>query len=433
MTRDFRAYWAAETTSVFGSMFTLTAVGVVAVETFDATASQIGLVTGAATVPALLFGMASGSLADRLARPRRALMLCDAIGSITVFGLAVGLWTGLATLWWLVGVSFVLGLLATIISPVYFTHLSTVVGTEPTALVQARARLQSGQYGARIAGRSAAGPVIAALGAAGGLVVDAVSYLVSFVLLASLRAPDRRAAPDCGAADPAVSAAAAAGARALWRHPFLRALVCYLIGLSVITGAVTTLTAPFLLRTLALPVPLYGLILGGPGVAGLIGSLVATRQVGRMGAARLVLLGFGGAAASMAILPAATGGPVTLSVVAALGVAVPILFGAIANVGLVGVMTSGVPARVMGRAVATMTTATTAATLVGALGGGLLGDLVGIRTALWLCAGLAVASLVCIVPAARAATDRVAAGQDTADTMAGGRAADATAGRRADG
>lgn len=399
MTRDFRAYWFAEVTSVFGSMFTLTAVGIVAVETYDANATQIGLITAAGTAPVILFGLVAGALADRVRRPRRLLIACDASGAAAVLTVAVGVWAGWAGLWWLAGLSFALGAIGTVVSPVYFTHLSAIVGTTGEGgedVVRGRGRLQSGQYGARIVGRAAAGPVIAVFGPALSIVIDAVTYVISLVLLAGLRTPDRPAQPQPVDSD----AAGRSGWRALTADRFLGSLVWFLLILSGVLGAVTTLTTPFLLRGLDIPVTWYGAVMGTSGIAGLIGSLVATRLVGRFSGAALTVVGFGAAAASLLVLPTA-GGPAAVAVpIAGLGVAAPVLFGAVANIGLVGVMTTAVPGHLMGRAVAAMTTATTVCQLVGAVGGGYLGDLLGIRPTLWLCA---VAALTAVVVAASAA------------------------------
>ncbi|TMM41339.1 MAG: MFS transporter [Actinobacteria bacterium] len=131
MSRDFRAYWAAEVTSTFGSVFTVTAIGIVAVRSFDASAGQVGVVTAAATLPTVVFAVLSGTVADRLRRPRRVLMACDAVAALAVAAVAVGVWRGWATVWWLVALNLVLGGLSTLVEPVYFTHRAAGRGCSP--------------------------------------------------------------------------------------------------------------------------------------------------------------------------------------------------------------------------------------------------------------------------------------------------------------
>jgi MFS family permease len=118
MISDFRRYWTAEVTSTFGSMFTTTAIGIVAVRVFDASAGTVGIITAAAAVPALAYGLLAGAVADRLRRPRRALMACDAIAALAVAALGVGVVTGVASVWWLVIVTLVLGTVVTVVEPV---------------------------------------------------------------------------------------------------------------------------------------------------------------------------------------------------------------------------------------------------------------------------------------------------------------------------
>jgi MFS family permease len=410
MNRDFGLYWTAEVTSLFGSTFTATAVSVLAVTTFDATPGQIGLVTAAGSVPTIVFGLVSGVVADRLRRPRSVLMACNAAGAAAVLALAAGVWQGAASVWWLAGLGLLLGTTGVLTAPIYFTHLSGLLAPRgdtasrpaPGDLIRGRAKLQSGQYGARLTGHAAAGPVIA-LSAVLGLVADALSYLVSLVLLLSIRAPDRGVAQPADRPGGSIARQVADGARTLWRPPFLRAMLPLFAVLSAASGAVATLTAPFLLRNLQVPVALYGLLFALTGVAGLAGSVVATRLVSRVTSTTLTLIGFSGAAVALLFLPAAVGGLPIAATIAGIGIALPIFFGAMANIGLTGVITIDIPEEFLGRVTATVQTLVIWGYLVGAVVGGLLGDRFGVRAALFASGLGALVCLLIVLPAARAA------------------------------
>ena len=399
MSRDFRAYWAAEVTSTFGSVFTVTAIGIVAVRSFDASAGQVGVVTAAATLPTVVFAVLSGTVADRLRRPRRVLMACDAVAALAVAAVAVGVWRGWATVWWLVALNLVLGGLSTLVEPVYFTHLGGLVDGE--ALVRGRARLQSGEYGANVVGRALAGPVVAVFGGAVGFAVDAASYVFSFVSLMRLRAPDRAVPRRDDEGEESLLREAAAGVRAVAGHPFLRALTGFLVAWGAIMAAITALTVSFLLGTLRIPTAWYGALFAFTGLAGLAGSLLGGRWVGRISYPVLTLGGFAGAILTSLLLPVAAGPLVVAASLAVLGIALPVFFGAIANIGLTGVLTVDISEGVLGRVLAALRTATMTAQVAGALLGGLLGDLVGVRLALWLCSVAALGSLVLATPAVR--------------------------------
>ncbi|OLR92848.1 MFS transporter [Actinokineospora bangkokensis] len=409
MNRDFRHYWSAEVSSTFGSTFTTTAIGALGVTAFAATPAELGVVSAAAMVPACVFGVFAGAVGDRLRRPRRALMGCDAFGALFLLVAAAGLLTGAATIWWLAALCFLLGSMATVVETVYFTHLNTLVSGDD--LVAGRVKLQTGEYGARTAGKALAGVVIAAFGGAAALLLDALSYLTSLVLLKRITAEDRGPEREPGPRTTLLRDIRD-GFTELRHNSFLRAYSAFTGIRSLAVGALTTITAPFLLVDLAVPLSLYGVLFAVSGLAGLLGSLVAGRLAKRMELGALANFGSIGLVLSGLVLPAA-GGPLPLAAaVAVLGLALPVAFGAIANVGLSGAITQLVPETVLGRAVATLRTIGTTAQVVGALGGGLLGSAIGLRPSAWLCAVVSILGCLFVlrIPRPAPAEERVPVG-----------------------
>lgn len=409
MRRDVNLYWCGQTASAFGSVFTAIALPVVALTDLGATPGEVGVIGAAATVPGIVLGLLAGALADRVARPRRAMLLLDLLSAAAVGAVALGLRQGVASIGWLIGLGLVQGFLGVLLASLYFVHLRQLVGAQ--AIGQARARLQAGQFGAALAGRILAGPVIALFGSSAALATDGASYLLSALALASMRSPDRTAALPRAAAPRQGVRGAAAGLRFFAAHPFHRALLLFMVAPAAALAGAATLTGPFLLRTVHLPVGVYGLAFVLSGVMGLTGSAVAGRLLHPGRDARLtVLVCFGGALLSSVLLPVAAG-PLPLAVVcAALGIGLPVLFGAVANVALVSVLATDVPEAVMGRAMAALQVVTSATALVGALAGGFLGDLLGVRSALWVLIGAALLVIGAVGPsAARAARDLRAA------------------------
>jgi MFS family permease len=399
MRRDFRLFWLGQTSSIFGSLFTTTATGLVAVRFLGATPAQTGLLVAAASVTPLLLGIPVGALADRLDRPRRVLIGCDLFGMAAVGLLAAGLWRHWASVWWLIALNIVLGGITLVVETVYFIHLRGIVAKDE--LVVARARLQTGEYGAGVLGRAAAGPVIAAAGGAIAFVIDGVSYLVSAVSLIRLRTPEQRR--KTGGKAQQRSAGMFAGMRVVAGHGFLRPVAGFLAVQGLVAGATSALTAQFLIRVLKLPTAVYGLPFLLVGLCGMAGSLAAARLAKRGTSIRVMTAGgFVASALAAALLPLARG-PVALAVIlAGLGLALPVFFGAIANVGMTSVLTTEVPEQVLGRAVAGMQTLMTLVGLVGAVGGGVLGNAVGVHPALWLATSVSIAGLSLAVPMVRA-------------------------------
>jgi predicted MFS family arabinose efflux permease len=399
MQRDFRLFWLGQTGSVFGSLFTTTATGLVAVRFLRATPAQTGLLVAAASVLPLLAGLPVGALADRLSRPRRALIGCDLIGMTAVGLLACGLWFHWATIWWLIALNTVLGGVTLVVETVYFIHLRSIVAED--SLAASRARLQSTEYGAGALGRALAGPLVALSGGAAAFLIDAVSYLVSAACLSRLRAPDARRADGGGTARS--SGGLFAGMRLVAGDSFLRPLMTYLAWQGLAAGATSALTAQFLIRVLALPTDLYGVPFVLTGVCGLAGSLTAARIVRRGVAVRFMATGgFVASTITAALLPFARG-PVAVAVIlAGCGIALPVFFGAIANIGLTSALTIQVPERVLGRALASVQTLLTLVQVTGAIAGGVLADRIGIHPALWLATFVSIGGLGLAVPLVRA-------------------------------
>jgi predicted MFS family arabinose efflux permease len=238
-------------------------------------------------------------------------------------------------------------------------------------------------------------------GGAAAFLIDAVSYLVSAVSLARLRTPEkRRSSVGQG---PRRSAGMLAGLRLMVGHGFLRPVAGFLAVQGLAAGATSALTAQFLIRVLKLPTAVYGLPFLFIGVCGMAGSLAATRLAKRgTGVRAMTAGGFIASTLAAALLPLARG-PVVLAVIlAGLGLALPVFFGAIANVGMTSVLTTEVPERVLGRAVASMQTMMTLVQLAGAVSGGVLGGALGVHPALWVATAVSIAGLSLAVPMVRA-------------------------------
>ena len=408
--RDVRLYWWGQTTSAFGTVLTAIAVPVIAIVSFHASAGQIGVVSAASSLPMLIFGLPAGALADRITRPRRTLIATDTLAALTLGLLALGIVTGRANVGWLIALALIQGALGALETLVYFTHLRQLVQGQD--LVTARARLQVGGYGAGLIGRILAGPAIVLLGAAAALTTDAATYVISALALVCMRGSDVVERPD--AADgPAVLAAlreAATGLRFFATDRFGRFLLLFIVVPACAVAAVGTLTGPFLLRDLRLPTAAYGLVFALSGLTGLLGSLAAGRFLRPGPDPKLVVLTtFTAAIACTLLLPLSAGPLPVAATCAALGIALPIFFGAIANVALTSVFTTAVPEDTQGRAMAAIQVSAAGAGLLGALAAGALGDRIGVRAALWTVGTLAAGSLALgIVPALRAARPHAA-------------------------
>jgi MFS family permease len=193
--RSILALLAAELISNLGSRMTWLALPwFVLVSTGSAT--KMGLVFAAEAVPMALLGIPSGTAVQRLGA-RTTMLVCDLVRAPLVA--LVPLLHALHALSF--GVLLVLVFLAGVFTAPYFASqrvvLPEVVGEDERTVTQANSLIEGAQRLTGLAGPAAAGALIAFLGAANVIWIDAASYLVAFALVASLVPGRARAAvPD---------------------------------------------------------------------------------------------------------------------------------------------------------------------------------------------------------------------------------------------
>jgi MFS family permease len=243
-------------------------------------ASRAAYVVGAGVLAYGLLGIPSGSVAAWLGA-RRTMLTCDFVLALVV-GLIPALhWAGVLSFPFLLCLAFVSGAISTPYLAAQQVLLPEVLGEDEHVITHANAALQSASRLTYLVGPALAGLLIGFLGAPTVLVVDAATYLVSFLLLLAF-IPLVQAAP--AEAD---FAGVLAGVRYLWRDRLLRTLTLAQAGSQMAFQGIS----------LALPVlaftrydhnaRLAGLFLASWGLGALAGSVLAYRTVGRFDPLRI--------------------------------------------------------------------------------------------------------------------------------------------------
>jgi len=181
--RNFRVFFIGQAASQIGTGMAPVAIAFAVLE--HGSASDVGYVLAAETLPLVLFLLVGGVIADKFSR--RLVMLSSDILRFCAQGV-LGIWILVATppLW---GFLFLAALLGT--GMAFFTPAMT--GLVPQILEDAH--LQQGnalnglaESGGRIVGPALAGVIIATSSPGWAVLVDALSYLVSVLSLAMVRA-----------------------------------------------------------------------------------------------------------------------------------------------------------------------------------------------------------------------------------------------------
>jgi MFS family permease len=184
---NFRWYFIASTVNTAGS--TMAGVSLAfAVLSITDSASSLGLVLAAETVPTVLFLLFGGVVADRL-----PLTLVLRVGML-VLGLTQGaaaalVITGAAEIWMLMALAFVNGTTLAVTFPAMASIMPQLV---PPELLQQANALQSFARGAlRIIGPTIAALLVVGVGAGWGLAFDAATWLAAAAILVKVALPPR--------------------------------------------------------------------------------------------------------------------------------------------------------------------------------------------------------------------------------------------------
>lgn len=386
--RDYRLLWSARTISITGSEVSKLAVPLTAITLLAASPLQMGLLTAAASLPALLFGLHSGAIADRLRRHRPVMVACELVSGAAALTVPAAWLLGVLTIPWLLAVALVIGTAAVLFRAVSFPYVAALV--PPDQRTAAMAGFNASYSVASVAGPGLAGMLVQLITAPLAVLVEGVSFLLSALLLRGIRTrEDRRPAPSRG-----LRRDVAEGLRASVSQPVLRALLGAGVTINFFAMAYVAVSMLYMLHTLGIPSGLIGLLIAFSGAGGVLGAWATTRLAKRYGE-NLVLLG------SVLFFPieilavGLVSGPLwwKVTVLAFTGTATGAIVVAFASC-MSGIIMRDTAEELRGRVNATMTFAVQGVMSLGALAGGALAEILGLRPVILLCAaGIATAIL----------------------------------------
>ncbi|MBW8816374.1 MAG: MFS transporter [Caulobacterales bacterium] len=389
--RDFVRLWLAQGVSAFGARITREGLPIAAVLSLGAAPTQVGLLSALSNGPALIVGLAAGGLVDRTRR-KRLMIAADLVRAAVLAAIPLAALLHVLNLGQLYAAAALVGAASVLFEIADHAYLPALVARDE--LMAANASLSATESVAEIGGPALAGVLFQALAAPFAIAANALTYLVSAVILARIARPEPEPQPDPHASwiqDVRL------GFGVALRHPLVRPVFLTAWMQSLAGGTFGALYILFCVRIVGLTPGLLGITIATGGVGALAGALVAgwlSRKLGigpsLVGAQALV-------AVAIALIPLSPATP-------ALGM--PILmvsqfFGdAFGSASLIlgrSLSQSLLPQAVLGRATAAYRAVGGGLAVVGALGGGLLGEVLGVRGAVWVgVAGLAVTPLIAL-------------------------------------
>ena len=278
--RDFRLLWLANSASVVGDRIVTVALALFVVD-LTGSATDLGIVLAAYSVPLIGFLLLGGVLADRL--PRHLVVVGTDLVRFALHALlAVLIVTGEVRIWHLVVIGVLFGTAEAFYRPAASGLLPQTVPEDE--IQEANAVTGMFQNVAEFAGPALATLLVLGFSPAAAFAIDAATFLVSAALLVRVRPRER-----AGAAQPGAPAVAAVTARpTVWsdlregfhevrsRSWVWATLAAFCVALFVALAPLFVL-GPIVAREQYGDLAVFGYVFAAFGGGTIIGSLVAIR------------------------------------------------------------------------------------------------------------------------------------------------------------
>jgi MFS family permease len=373
---DFLRLWSAQTISQFGSQISALALPLAAILVLDASAFEVALLGTIEFLPFLLFALPAGVWVDRLRR-KPILVVADLIRGGLLASIPLAYALDALTMSQLYVVGFGTGVCTVFFDVAYQSYLPSLV--ERTSLVEGNSKLEVSRSGAQLAGPGLAGLLVGAITAPYAILVDAVSFLASALLVVRIRAeevlPERTGKPS-------MRRELVEGLRYLLGHRFWRPIAITVAISNFFSTLSFAIFLVYLVRDLELSAQVIGVVLAVSNVGWLAGAVGASRVSDRLGVGPTLVgapLLFG---PGLLLVPAAPQSQPIPFIVA--GLILATFGGIVFNVTGLSFQQAVVPDRMLGRLNATRRFVVWGVIPLGSLTGGILASQIGLRETLWV-------------------------------------------------
>jgi MFS family permease len=268
---DFLKLWTAQGISEIGSRITREGIPLTALLVLHAGAVQMGLLNALGGVAVLVFGLSAGVWIDRLRR--RPVMIAADLGRAAVLAsIPLAALAGSLNLGQLYAVAALAGVMTVFFDVADRSYLPALVAGDE--LLEANSKLTLSSTIAEIAGPGLTGFLVQLITAPIAILFDAVSFLISALLLGSIgkrepppgkRPPERLLAETLG------------GVRWIFADPLLRPLGLRSATAYVFHGFFGALYMLFAIDVLGLRPAVLGVVIATGGAGAMAGALLAHR------------------------------------------------------------------------------------------------------------------------------------------------------------
>lgn len=375
---DFLKLWGAETISQLGTNVSQLALPLVAVLVLKASAFEVALLGVVELAPFILISLPAGVWVDRLRR-KPILVVADVGRALLLASIPVAHWLDALTIWQLYAVGFAVGLLTVFFDVSYQSYLPSLVRREQ--LVEGNSKLEVSRSGSQLAGPGIAGALVEAVTAPVAVLVDAISFALSALLLLAIRKEERAPTRAERRAGPGMKEEVKEGLRWVLGNRYLRWIAASTATFNLFGAIIFSIFIVYAVRVLELRPGVLGVIFAVANVGYLVGALVANRLARRFGVGPTIVAG---AACSVSLLlmaaaPRSNPIPFLIAAQAISSMGIPIY-----NITQVSFRQAITPERLQGRMNSVMRFVVWGVMPLGSLVGGALATWVGLRFAIWV-------------------------------------------------
>jgi MFS family permease len=395
----FVRVWSAATVSIFGSLITRIALPLLAILTLGAGAIEVAVLRSVDLAATFLVALVAGAWVDRLRR-RPVLIWADLGRAMLLATIPIAFALGVLTFWQLLVVAALEAVLTSFFDAADNAFLPTVVERE--RLVEANSALAASGSMAEFAGFGLSGILVQLLTGPVTIAINAVTYVVSAVLLMTIR--QEEAPPPPVADREPVLDEVRHGLRLVRHDPTLRAFAIAQMLLAAQWGVFGATFFLFALQDLGLNAAVVGAVAAVGGVSSFFGAVVATRSTQRWGVGPVAVASSLMIAVGFLFIPLA---PAGLPLVALLFLVGQQLVSdpaeTVYDVTETSVRQTFVRDRELGRVASTFRVLAVAAQLLATIGAGLLAEVIGLRATAFLApmGGVAAAAVLWWSPVRR--------------------------------
>lgn len=380
---DFQRLIGALFVSQLGAKLAREALPLTAVLVLGAGPLAMSGLSVATALPALLLALHAGAFIDRIRR-RPAMIAADLLRFLVLLSVPLAAFAGWLSLGQLGVVAFFVSAFSLAFDVADQAYLPGLVGRDQ--VLKANAVKESSDATTEIVGPPLGGLLVQMIGGPLTILIDAVSYLVSALLLLRIKGREERQAPAAGAS---LRREIVDGLRVLWRDSVLRPLLFARFFRAFFGSMLGPFYVLYLITELRLSPFTLGLIIAVGGAASMAGAALAPVLLARLPAGPALIGAFALKAIGLACVPLAgyvAGGSLSVLVV---GLLVAHQFMSDGSTGFFAVVERTlrqrrVPPTHLGRTGATIRLVNDGALPFAAILGGVIAEGHGIQLVMWI-------------------------------------------------